>query len=92
MPGEPVQVDALAFSRDGQKFAATAHGAAFVWGPDGNLLASAQDQKIQEEMIVATLDAAGVSMDGTGGEFDVSTDSSRVSLNPLELVTRRVIG
>jgi WD40 repeat protein len=30
--GEPVQVDVLVFSRDGTKFAATAHGAAFVWG------------------------------------------------------------
>jgi WD40 repeat protein len=31
IPGEPVQVDALAFSKDGMRFAATAHGAAFVW-------------------------------------------------------------
>src|SRR5437588_5318926 len=31
VPGEPVQVDALAFSRDGVKFAASAHGAVFVW-------------------------------------------------------------
>jgi serine/threonine-protein kinase len=32
VPGEPVQVDALAFSREGTKVAATAHGAIFLWG------------------------------------------------------------
>jgi WD40 repeat protein len=32
IPGEPVQVDALAFARDGQRFAGTAREAAFVWG------------------------------------------------------------
>jgi len=32
-------------------------GAALIWGPDGNLLASTQEEKIQEEMIVTTLDA-----------------------------------
>jgi N-carbamoylputrescine amidase len=33
-------------------------GAALIWGPDGNLLASTQEEHIREEMIVATLDAA----------------------------------
>lgn len=32
-------------------------GAALIWGPDGELLASTQEEKIREEMIVATLDA-----------------------------------
>ena len=32
-------------------------GAAFIWGPDGNLLRSSQEARIQEEMIVATLEA-----------------------------------
>ena len=31
-------------------------GAAFVWGPDGSVLASAQQERVQEEMIVAGLD------------------------------------
>jgi predicted amidohydrolase len=33
-------------------------GAALIWGPDGELLASTQEECIREEMIVATLDAA----------------------------------
>jgi predicted amidohydrolase len=33
-------------------------GAALAWGPDGELLASTQEERIVEEMIVATLDAA----------------------------------
>ena len=33
-------------------------GAALIWGPDGELLASTQEERIREEMIVATLDAA----------------------------------
>jgi predicted amidohydrolase len=33
-------------------------GAALIWGPDGELIASTQEERIQEEMIVATLDAA----------------------------------
>jgi predicted amidohydrolase len=32
-------------------------GAALVWGPDGELIASTQEERIQDEMIVATLDA-----------------------------------
>jgi predicted amidohydrolase len=32
-------------------------GAALIWGPDGNLLASTQEEHIREEMIVTTLDA-----------------------------------
>lgn len=32
-------------------------GAALIWGPDGELLASTQEERIKEEMIVATLDA-----------------------------------
>src|SRR5207237_1050661 len=31
VPGEPVQVDALAFNREGTKLAGTAHSAVFVW-------------------------------------------------------------
>jgi predicted amidohydrolase len=31
-------------------------GAALIWGPDGSLIASTQDEYIREEMIVATLD------------------------------------
>lgn len=33
-------------------------GAALIWGPDGELITSAQQEQIREEMIVATLDAA----------------------------------
>jgi predicted amidohydrolase len=33
-------------------------GAALVFGPDGELLASAQTDRIRDEMVVATLDAA----------------------------------
>jgi N-carbamoylputrescine amidase len=33
-------------------------GAALVWGPDGELIASTQQERIREEMIMATLDAA----------------------------------
>jgi predicted amidohydrolase len=32
-------------------------GAAFIWGPDGELVARTQEEKIREEMIVADLDA-----------------------------------
>jgi predicted amidohydrolase len=32
-------------------------GAALIWGPDGELLAATQEERIQEELIVATLDA-----------------------------------
>ncbi len=32
-------------------------GAALIWGPDGELLACTQEERIREEMIVATLDA-----------------------------------
>jgi N-carbamoylputrescine amidase len=32
-------------------------GAALIWGPDGELIKSTQEERIQEEMIVATLDA-----------------------------------
>jgi len=32
-------------------------GAALIWGPDGELLAATQEERIAEEMIVATLDA-----------------------------------
>jgi predicted amidohydrolase len=33
-------------------------GAALIWGPDGELLASTQEERIMDEMIVATLDSA----------------------------------
>jgi predicted amidohydrolase len=32
-------------------------GAALIWGPDGELIASTQEERVREEMIVATLDA-----------------------------------
>jgi predicted amidohydrolase len=35
-------------------------GAAIIWGPDGEVLAATQEQRIREEMIVATLDAAHI--------------------------------
>ena len=33
-------------------------GAALIWGPDGELIASTQEERVREEMLVATLDAA----------------------------------
>jgi N-carbamoylputrescine amidase len=33
-------------------------GGAFIWRPDGNLIASTQEERIKEEMIVANLDSA----------------------------------
>jgi N-carbamoylputrescine amidase len=33
-------------------------GAALIWGPDGELIAATQEERIREERIVATLDAA----------------------------------
>lgn len=33
-------------------------GAALIWGPDGELIASTQQERVREERIVATLDAA----------------------------------
>jgi predicted amidohydrolase len=33
-------------------------GAALIWGPDGELLASTQEEQIRDEMIVATLEAS----------------------------------
>jgi N-carbamoylputrescine amidase len=33
-------------------------GAALIWGPDGELIASTQEERIRDEMIVTTLDAA----------------------------------
>jgi predicted amidohydrolase len=33
-------------------------GAALIWGPDGELISSTQEERIREEMIVSTLDAA----------------------------------
>jgi N-carbamoylputrescine amidase len=33
-------------------------GAALIWGPDGELIASTQEERISEEVIVATLDAS----------------------------------
>jgi predicted amidohydrolase len=35
-------------------------GAALVWGPDGELLASSQEEQIREEMVVATLDQSAL--------------------------------
>src|SRR5262249_2231838 len=33
-------------------------GAALLWGPDGELIAATQEERIEEEIITATLDAA----------------------------------
>jgi predicted amidohydrolase len=33
-------------------------GAALIWGPDGELIASTQEERIREELILATLEAA----------------------------------
>jgi predicted amidohydrolase len=33
-------------------------GAALIWGPDGELIACTQEERIREEMVLATLDAA----------------------------------
>ena len=33
-------------------------GAALIWGPDGELIASTQEERIREEMLMATFDAA----------------------------------
>jgi predicted amidohydrolase len=33
-------------------------GAALIWGPDGELIASTQEERIKDEMIVATLESA----------------------------------
>ncbi len=33
-------------------------GAALIWGPDGELIAATQEERIRDEVIVATLDAA----------------------------------
>ena len=33
-------------------------GAALIWGPDGCLIASTQEERVREELIVATLDPA----------------------------------
>jgi predicted amidohydrolase len=35
-------------------------GAALIWGPDGELIASTQQERIREEVIVATLDASAL--------------------------------
>src|SRR6185295_1222891 len=36
-------------------------GGALIWGPDGELIAATQEERIREEMIVANLDAAQIS-------------------------------
>jgi predicted amidohydrolase len=35
-------------------------GAALIWGPDGELIASTQQERVQEEALVATLDATAM--------------------------------
>jgi predicted amidohydrolase len=35
-------------------------GAALIWGPDGELIAASQEERIKDEMIVATLDAGAL--------------------------------
>jgi predicted amidohydrolase len=47
-------VSSLPVNHENQPYHA---GAALVWGPDGELLAKTQEERIEEEMIVATLDA-----------------------------------
>jgi predicted amidohydrolase len=48
-------------------------GAALIWGPDGNLLASTQEERICEEMIVATLDAGRVAQERSLANYMLRT-------------------
>ncbi len=48
-------------------------GAALVWGPDGELIASTQEARIQEEMIVAVLDSAALARERSLANYMLRT-------------------
>jgi len=48
-------------------------GAALIWGPDGELIASTQEERIREEMIVATLDTAVLARERALGNYMLRT-------------------
>jgi predicted amidohydrolase len=48
-------------------------GAAMVFGPDGGLLASAQVERIQDDMIVVTLDADALAMERAHPNYQLKT-------------------
>ena len=48
-------------------------GAAMIFGPDGRLVASSQLERIQDEMIVATLDAAALAAERSHPNYQLST-------------------
>ena len=48
-------------------------GAAFIWGPDGELLARTQDERVREEMIVADLDPMLLSRERSLGNYMLRT-------------------
>jgi N-carbamoylputrescine amidase len=48
-------------------------GAAFIWGPDGELLACAQQDRVQEEMIVAALDPQLLARERSLGNYMLRT-------------------
>jgi predicted amidohydrolase len=58
-------------------------GAALVWGPDGELLAGTQEERIREEMIVATLDAAQIAEQRALANFKRYGRFTYLALTPL---------
>jgi predicted amidohydrolase len=48
-------------------------GTAFIWGPDGEPLASAQQERVQEEMIVADLDPMQLARERSLGNYMLRT-------------------
>jgi N-carbamoylputrescine amidase len=48
-------------------------GAAFIWGPDGEVLASTQEERIQEEMIVADLNPIQLARERTLANYTLRT-------------------
>jgi predicted amidohydrolase len=48
-------------------------GTALIFGPDGELLAHAQTDRIQEEMVLAALDAATLARERSQSNYTVRT-------------------
>jgi len=48
-------------------------GAAFIWGPDGELLARTQDEHVREEMVVADLDPMLLARERSLGNYMLRT-------------------
>jgi len=48
-------------------------GAAFIWGPEGEVLASAQQERVQEEMIIADLDPMRLARQRSLGNYMLRT-------------------